>query len=55
MLGMQEVRAYLLSLNVIKYKFNDSEFYRRSNFVYRMCSHYGYLSHDKVINMFENC
>lgn len=55
MLGMQEVRAYLLSLNAIKYKFDDSEFRRRSNFVYGMCSYYGYLSRDKIVDMFENC
>ena len=55
MLQQHEVKNYLLSLNAIKYKYGDTEFNRRSNFVYRMCGYYGYLSYSEIIYMFENC
>ena len=55
MLQKHEVKNYLLSLNAIKYKYDDTEFNRRSNFVCAMCGHYGYLSYSEIIYMFENC
>ena len=55
MLKQHEVKNYLLSLNAIKYKYDGTEFNRRSDFVYRMCGYYGYLSYSQIIDMFENC
>ena len=55
MLQKHEVKHYLLSLNAIKYKYDDTEFNRRSNFVCKMCGYYGYLSYSQIIDMFENC
>lgn len=55
MLQRHEVKNYLLSLNTIKYKYDDTEFNRRSNFVCGMCGYYGYLSYSQIIDMFENC
>ena len=55
MLQKHEVKNYLLSLNAIKYKYDDAEFNRRSNFVCKMCGYYGYLSYSEIIYMFENC
>lgn len=55
MLEAHEVKQYLLTLNTIKYKYDDTEFNRRSNFVYKMCMYYGYLIYSQIIDMFENC
>ena len=55
MLQQHEVKNYLLSLNAIKYKYDDAEFDRRGNFVYKICGYYGYLSYSQIIDMFENC
>ena len=55
MLRKHEVKNYLLSLNAIRYKYDDTEFDRRSNFVCKMCDYYGYLSYSQIIDMFENC
>ena len=55
MLQRHEVKNYLLSLNTIKYKYDDTEFNRRSNFVCGMCGYYGYLSYSQIIDMFKNC
>ena len=55
MLERHEVKKYLLSLNTVKYKYDDTEFNRRSNFVCRMCDYYRYLSYSQIIDMFENC
>ena len=55
MLQKHEVKNYLLSLNAIKYKYDDAEFDRRSNFVCKMCGYYGYLSYSQIIDMFDNC
>lgn len=55
MLAMQNVKSYLLSLNAVKYHYDMTEFNKRSDFVYKMCIHYGYLSYRQVIDTFENC
>ena len=55
MLSMQYIKSYLLSLNSIKYNYDMTEFNRRSDFVYKMCIHYGYLSYKQVIDIFEKC
>ena len=55
MLRKHEVKNYLLSLNAIKYKYDDAEFNRRINFVCGMCDYYEYLSYSQIIDMFENC
>ena len=55
MLPKHEVKNYLLSLNAIKYKYDDTEFNRRSDFVCRMCGYCGYLSYLQIIDMFEHC
>lgn len=55
MLEMQEVKSYLYTLNAVKYHYDMAEFNRRSDFVYKMCTHYGYLSYSQVIDMFETC
>lgn len=55
MLQRHEVKRYLLSLNAIKYKYDDTEFNRRSDFVCRMCGYYGALSYEQIIDMFEHC
>ena len=55
MLQKHEVKDYLLSLNAIKYKYEDTGCNRRSKFVYEMGGYYGYLSYSEIIYMFENC
>lgn len=55
MLGMQEVKSYLYTLNAVKYHYDMADFNRRSDFVYKMCAYYGYLSYSQVIDMFETC
>lgn len=54
-LAMQDIKSYLLSLNAVKYHCNMAEFNKRSDFVYKKCVYYGYLSYRQVIDMFENC
>ena len=54
MLQKHDVKNYLLSLNTVKYKYDDTEFNRRSNFVCKMRGYYGYVSHSQIIDMFEN-
>ena len=51
MLQKHELKNYLLSLNAIKYKYNDAEFDRRSNFVCKMCDYYGYLLYSQIKSM----
>ena len=55
MLGMQEVKSYLYTLNAVKYHYDMADFNRRSDFVYEMCAYYGYLSYGQVVDMFETC
>ncbi len=55
MIGMQEVKSYLYSLNAIKYHYDMTEFNRRADFVYKICTYYGYLTHRQVMDMFETC
>lgn len=56
MLEVHEVKRYLLSLRNFRYnEYDDTEFNRRSNFVYRMCRYYGYLTYSQILDMFEDC
>ena len=55
MIGMQQVKSYLYTLNAVKYHYDMAEFNRRSDFVYKMCAYYGYLMYGQVVDMFENC